>query len=149
MAERFRKRPVEIEAMRVTDRNGAEVEVWCGGESYDVAMAPGQTHHVDIKTLEGTMRADVGDYVIKGVQGEFYPCKPDIFRATYEAADDGAAPISAPEIRELLLTKGVDAAQEAALNRHDAHEGLESIWREKFERDLNVALEAAGFGAEG
>ena len=44
------------------------------------------TEHLRIRTLEGTMRAEVGDYIIKGVQGEFYPCKPDIFAATYEEA---------------------------------------------------------------
>ncbi|WP_205683908.1 hypothetical protein [Cryobacterium aureum] len=43
--------------------------------------------HMEIRTLEGKMRADVGDVVIKGIQGEFYPCKPDIFAATYEPAD--------------------------------------------------------------
>lgn len=42
----------------------------------------------DIKTLEGTMHADDGDYVIKGVKGEIYPCKPDIFEATYEKVED-------------------------------------------------------------
>lgn len=41
-----------------------------------------------IQTLEGVMEASVGDYIIKGVNGEFYPCKPDIFEKTYEAADD-------------------------------------------------------------
>jgi hypothetical protein len=44
-------------------------------------------HYIAIHTLEGTMRADDGDWIIKGVQGEFYPCKPDIFEATYEAAE--------------------------------------------------------------
>lgn len=85
---RFRKKPVVIEAIQLTQRNGAEVEAWCGGESYDVAMAPGLTHHVDIPTLEGTMRADVGDWIIKGVQGELYPCKPEILEATYEEVSD-------------------------------------------------------------
>lgn len=42
----------------------------------------------DILTLEGTMRADVGDYIITGVKGERYPCKPDIFHATYEPAEE-------------------------------------------------------------
>ncbi|MBK6858030.1 MAG: hypothetical protein IPG97_16160 [Microthrixaceae bacterium] len=42
-----------------------------------------------IPTLEGTMRADVGDWIIRGVQGEFYPCKPDIFEVTYEVVEDG------------------------------------------------------------
>lgn len=49
-------------------------EVW---QSYD-------PEHLTIRTLEGDMRADLGDYVIRGVAGEFYPCKPDIFEATYE-----------------------------------------------------------------
>lgn len=43
----------------------------------------------DIKTLEGTMHADNGDYIIKGVKGEIYPCKPDIFEATYEKVIKG------------------------------------------------------------
>ena len=47
---------------------------------------------VSIRTLEGTMRADEGDWIIKGVQGEFYPCKPDIFAATYEPVASGPAP---------------------------------------------------------
>ncbi len=41
-----------------------------------------------IRTLEGDMKADIGDYIIKGVQGEFYPCKPGIFHATYEQVGD-------------------------------------------------------------
>lgn len=45
------------------------------------------TEAEDIETLEGTMRADVGDYIITGVKGERYPCKPDIFEQTYEAED--------------------------------------------------------------
>lgn len=49
---RWRKKPVEIEAMQVSARNGAEVAAWCGGESFDVAMAPGQTHHVRVPTPE-------------------------------------------------------------------------------------------------
>lgn len=43
--------------------------------------------HCLIKTLEGTMQGNIGDYIIQGVKGEIYPCKPDIFEATYEAAD--------------------------------------------------------------
>ena len=55
---------------------------------------PGNTFNVigfltaDIETLEGTMHADYGDYIIKGVNGELYPCKPDIFEKTYEAMED-------------------------------------------------------------
>lgn len=46
------------------------------------------TEAQDILTLEGTMRADVGDYIITGVKGEVYPCKPDIFKATYDPVEE-------------------------------------------------------------
>lgn len=83
---RYRKKPVEIEAHQVRGTANGElvrqIAQWCGG-------TPGGTFddpHILIPTLEGTMRAKAGDYVIRGVQGEFYPCKPDIFEATYDPA---------------------------------------------------------------
>ena len=75
----YRKKPVIIEAHRYT-RTGLDAErvaKWCGGNRTNEGL--------EIPTLEGTMRADYGDWIIKGVKGEFYPCKPDIFAATYEA----------------------------------------------------------------
>lgn len=77
----YRKKPVVIEAMELLhDTNSQkEIAMWCGG---DLALDGG----VAIKTLEGTMIANIGDFVIKGVNGEFYPCKPDIFEKTYEPA---------------------------------------------------------------
>jgi hypothetical protein len=76
---KFRKKPVVIEAWQFNgDLSGAPswVEMdWFAGES------------LHITTLEGTMRADVGDWIIKGIKGELYPCKPDIFEATYDAVD--------------------------------------------------------------
>jgi hypothetical protein len=81
---KYRKKPVVIEAMQLTQSNAVEVSEWCGGEA--MFMSPAMPS-VFVRTLEGTMRADVGDYIIRGVQGEFYPCKPDIFAATYEEAD--------------------------------------------------------------
>lgn len=87
--QRFRKKPVEIEAMELRQDNPDTVADWCGGRSiYDPkASDPTDVYvGVDIPTLEGVMRASVGDWVIRGVKGEFYPCKPDIFAATYEAA---------------------------------------------------------------
>lgn len=63
---KFRKKPVVIEAVRT-----------------DVA--------IEIETLEGTMRADPGDWIITGVKGETYPCKPDIFEATYEPVDEATS----------------------------------------------------------
>ena len=76
--------------MPLTNVNGEELATWCGGEYHKHLMDGEFIAHPDpfirIPTLEGTMVASVGDYVIKGVNGEFYPCKPDIFHKTYEVA---------------------------------------------------------------
>ena len=76
---KYRKKPVEIEARQFTDsRDWMDVVQWCGG-------ALGSDGRLEISTLEGVMKAEIDDWIIRGVQGEFYPCKPDIFEATYEA----------------------------------------------------------------
>lgn len=84
---KYRKKPVTIEAVELGYDNANQVAAWCGGT---VGSIEGTYMYrpVFIITLEGTMRADVGDFVIKGVNGEFYPCKPDIFYASYDAVDD-------------------------------------------------------------
>lgn len=79
----FRKKPVVVEAVQWNGNNFDEV-VELGGR---IIRPEGYTW-LDIGTLEGTMRADLGDWIIKGVKGEVYPCKPDIFAATYERVDD-------------------------------------------------------------
>jgi len=85
MADRYRKRPVEVEAIqRHRGVNEHEVKEFIGAESYVVSSD--RLGQVGIETLEGTMWADDGDWIIRGVQGEVYPCKPDIFEATYEPA---------------------------------------------------------------
>lgn len=85
MPRQFRKKPVVIEAMQFTGTNGAEIEKWTGGEAIvSGPSSPDFKEHLNIATLEGGMEASPGDWVIKGVKGEFYPCKPDIFEATYE-----------------------------------------------------------------
>jgi hypothetical protein len=80
---RYRKRPVEIEAHRFDpDFDSAEIAEladWCGGR-----IGGHDAPAIFIQTTEGTMRADIGDWIIRGVAGEFYPCKPGIFDATYE-----------------------------------------------------------------
>lgn len=78
---KWRKKPVEIEAMQFKDEaDGSVIAEWCGGSN---EKAPNE---IQIPTLEGVMTASLGDYIIRGVKGEFYPCKPEIFYATYEAA---------------------------------------------------------------
>jgi hypothetical protein len=80
---KFRKRPVEIEAVQYVPGGQLLIESWMIG--YGARDAFGVSHNnVLIHTLEGTMTAEPGDWIIRGVKGEFYPCKPDIFAATYE-----------------------------------------------------------------
>ena len=84
--QRYIKKPVIVEVFRFTRSNAAEVAAWCGGKhDYDVKPSDhtDQSHYLKIPTLEGTMQANEGDYIIRGVKGEFYPCKPDIFEQTY------------------------------------------------------------------
>ena len=64
----------------------SEAIEFCGRENLDIlGRYPGT---LKIKTLEGTTIASIGDYIIKGIQGEFYPCNPDIFKLTYEKVED-------------------------------------------------------------
>lgn len=83
---KFRKKPVVIEAKRVSVEHLYDVAEWCGGGVKGESL-PHVQRCIDIQTLEGEMRADMGDWIIKGVKGEFYPCKPDIFEVTYEAVE--------------------------------------------------------------
>ena len=84
MSNKYRKKPVVIEAWQNNDEN--EFPVWLA--NVDVGREPGGV--ILINTLEGVMKAMPGDYIIKGIQGEVYPCKPDIFEATYEVVNESA-----------------------------------------------------------
>lgn len=80
---KFRKKPVEIEAIQFDGLNHDAVADFCAPKIIKV----GGNFTLLIPTLEGEMTASKGDWIIKGVKGEFYPCKPDIFQATYILAD--------------------------------------------------------------
>jgi hypothetical protein len=84
---KFRKKPVVIEAYEFQNKVGEDTRpdwLFQAIARGDVKFHPGADEHLTIHTLEGVMRADVGDFIIQGVKGELYPCKPDIFHATYE-----------------------------------------------------------------
>ena len=81
---KYRKKPVVIEAVQFDGTD--ESCDWLLPQLRDGTISR-SFNKLYIKTLEGTMTADVGDWIIKGVNGEFYPCKPDIFDKTYEAAE--------------------------------------------------------------
>lgn len=84
MIVKYRKKPVVIEAVKYDGNNPYDVEA-LGGNSRTIILEPDDT--LTIETLEGDMKANIGDYIIKGVKGELYPCKPDIFEQTYEAVE--------------------------------------------------------------
>lgn len=87
---KFRKKPVVIEARRWS---GHKVDApyligWIGEPCLGAVSIPGSDlFTLQIKTLEGEHTASPGDWIIQGVKGEFYPCKPDIFEATYELVE--------------------------------------------------------------
>lgn len=114
-ATKYKKKPVTIEAMRVsTVVEAHDASCWMEENLYPPLIGdatkpstlkypdqvagdnsmPDKGHYIDpetgdmvIRTLEGDMHLRTGDYIIKGVQGEFYPCKPDVFEQTYEVAE--------------------------------------------------------------
>lgn len=87
---KYRKKPVVIEAFRY----GIDaLPIWFTntrfkGEVECYSQFGGEVSWCEIKTLEGTMRGDYGDYIIQGVNGEIYPCKAEIFEKTYERVGD-------------------------------------------------------------
>ena len=95
MAQKFRKKPVVIEAVQFKNINRDEVQQFVGKElkqeiesdtAYEAGMGA-SISSLTIPTLEGDMKAMPNDWIIKGVKGEFYPCKPDIFEKSYEPVE--------------------------------------------------------------
>lgn len=82
----YRKRPVKIKALKYTGtRESVAALIDFVGESLSIEFSDGwYPFNVMIKTLEGVMHVNIGDYIIKGIQGEFYPCAPSIFESTYD-----------------------------------------------------------------
>lgn len=126
---RYRKKPVSIEAMRFAGPSSQAHALTCWMEEHGYPGLVGDaldppslryrgeddiwpdtgwwidpgTGELMIRTLEGDMRVSLGDWVIRGVQGEFYPCKPDIFGATYDPVDSDADPHAVPALHALDL----------------------------------------------
>ena len=112
--KKYRKKPVTIEAMQwngtsqgatpiiqwILD-NGGSGCLWCSDPDRCSKTGGDCPHTICIRTLEGDMHASLGDYIIRGVQGEFYPCKPDIFAATYEEDSNETAADEHHSVQEL------------------------------------------------
>lgn len=134
---KFRKKPVVIEAEQWLGRDdlvqAGRVEAFLqqGNASFKV-----DGNSVFIDTLEGMMTASKGDWIIKGVQSEFYPCKPDIFEQTYELEHDSAA-----SEREWVSVDGVYVASRASVPERGA------MWREF--RDRGVPITSSWIDEDG
>lgn len=87
---KFKKKPVVIEAYKFENKVGSDTRPgWLHQAIKDgiVYYQGGKEEHLTIETLDGKMKVNIGDFIIKGVNGELYPCKPDIFEKTYEVVN--------------------------------------------------------------
>jgi len=97
MIKTYKKKPVEIQAVQFNGENFQEILDFSKGTArrriaYE-GNEPIETNTIDIQTLEGIMNASFGDYIIRGVEGEFYPCKFSIFEKTYEPSYKTSEPV--------------------------------------------------------
>ena len=90
--QKYRKKPVEIDAIQLHMSNMEPLIEQMRRDGYEVesfSQPPMRAiYGIKIKTLKGVMQANFGDWIIKGVQGEYYPCKPDIFEKTYDLVSE-------------------------------------------------------------
>lgn len=84
MKNRYRTKPCEIEAIQFTGDNLKEINEFAKTDCVGAKFTGDKCTGLAISTLEGYMNASIGDYIIKGLRGEFYPCKPDVFEKKYE-----------------------------------------------------------------
>ena len=88
--QKFVKKPVVVEAIQLTDESIIEIIKWTT-DYISIEIDTDENDNIIgmiIPTLEGAMKASMNDYIIKGVQGEFYPCKPDVFNMSYERINE-------------------------------------------------------------
>lgn len=116
----YRKNPVAIEARQWEGgaTNATPIIDWVlshGGTARYHEEDDAHFEHLQIETLEGVMRTSPGDYVIRGVQDEFYPCKPDIFADTYTLATD---PVRVPLGVDVIVTENDEDAVRLIVARH-------------------------------
>jgi len=87
MVKKYRKKPVVIESIQFIPENDREIHEWLSCK-HNFGLNLADTPYLKIQTLEGDMIVSRKDWIIKGINGEFYPCKPDIFEQTYEEIEE-------------------------------------------------------------
>ena len=150
MAMKYRKKPVVVEAIQWTGKNLQELKNFVGDSlEYDVMDAAWEVGkgpvivNVRIQTLEGIHHASVGDFIIKGIRGEFYPCKPDIFAKTYESASLTPPNISSDLISRSALLMGETQPEITTGSDSELAEHMEwDRWMDKVKRAPAVGKEA-------
>lgn len=148
---KYRKKSVIVEAIKWDGLNVSEIEAFCRSSVMIVihdaawkAGAAGVKADVSIGTLEGIHHASVGDYIIKGVHGEFYPCKPDIFAETYEAVDEDESVKCSLFHDEGFSYQGIGLCDKGfnMTFDHDSHRDVSAIsvtqWDEKRKENITV-----------
>lgn len=128
MSKSYTKKPITIEAIQLkrndTENNTDNVLEFCQEEAF---LREGEIY---IKTLEGEMRVSADDYVIKGIKGEFYPCKPDIFEASYNVGHLDSPCEETFEDRLINEERELDfklRKLEAFINNHDEFEKIDLV----------------------
>lgn len=84
---KYRKKPIEVEAIQFDGYNHDEIKSWSNGKVVSAKAWKPNYCQLEVHTLEGVMDINIGYFVIKGIEGEFYPCKESIFLKTYEAVE--------------------------------------------------------------
>ena len=119
---KYRKKPVVIEAVQWNGRNTAEILDFMSHKNLKLEEGA-----LIIETLEGDMKASVGDYIIRGVDGEFYPCKPLIFQKTYTAESSVDIGKLAQDLRDLGYDLRTDLCEESLQDLSDAADILDTL----------------------
>lgn len=112
MSKQYVKRPVIIEAVQWNGSNKAEIQEFCGDKATFENLSAIQMDALSIKTLEGVLDAKIGDFIIKGIKGEFYPCKEDIFHSTYD-------PVELPKKNDNVTFDVIDNEQPIPKSLHN------------------------------
>ena len=154
--QKFVKKPVVIEAIQYDGANITEIETFVGAKLPTVWLSVEETQLI-LPTLEGDMKVSKGDYVIKGIKGEFYPCKPDIFNDSYDEVSTSLITEGQKRVRmnfnpsalkrvekfKYIMAQAIDILSEEAetvkVSLYDMEEKEYNILNSDFQREVATA----------
>lgn len=148
----YRKKPVVIEAKQWNGENADEIQTFLFDGNQHAAHGWVKGQYVEIGTLEGLMVASIGDWIIKGLAGEFYPCKPEIFAATYDGVPQAPSSTLPPhqqrvldekECRDIEITK-----LDEFIQRNPLFGNLPEAEQKRMKRQLDVMHELSSILGE-